>query len=209
MSRRPKDNKPAEGPLSSEERLLWRIVAERVRPLGAKPRVPERDADSIEATATASRREAAPPPARRAKAHVPVPKAIAPEPPAPPPLAAFDRRKARRIARGQVEIEGRIDLHGMRQAEAHAALRRFLLECHAAGRGTVLVITGKGGAPSDGRDDATRLGMRERGVLRRNVPRWLTEPELRGIVVSYTEAGLAHGGEGALYVLLRRQRVRD
>ena len=71
----------------------------------------------------------------------------------------------------------------------------------------VLVITGKG-APSRRRDEdddyGVRFGEQERGVLKRNVPRWLAEPELRSIVVSYTTAAIQHGGEGALYVHLRR-----
>ena len=62
---------------------------------------------------------------------------------APPPIA-IDRRKARQIGSGRIEVEGKIDLHGMRQSEAHAALRRFLLRAHADERRWVLVITGKG-----------------------------------------------------------------
>src|SRR5512134_1498498 len=116
-----------------------------------------------------------------------------------PPLADFERRHARRLRSGQVEIEARLDLHGLHQADAHAELRRFLLGCHARGVRWALVITGKGGPAGE------RQGH-ERGVLRRNVPRWLAEPDLRAFVVSYTSAAAAHGGEGALYVQLRRRR---
>jgi DNA-nicking Smr family endonuclease len=97
----------------------------------------------------------------------------------------------------------------MRQSEAHTALRSFLLSCYAKGRRNVLVITGKGGA-SRGEDPAPSSFMdtRERGVLKRNVPHWLAEPELRAIVVSYREAAQPHGGGGALYIHLRtRHRV--
>ena len=117
----------------------------------------------------------------------------------------FTRKSARKLRSGQVEIEARIDLHGMRQNEAHAALRRFVLHCHNQDRRWVLVITGKGG-PADARqnrDYGHSWSEPERGVLRRNVPRWLAEPDLRAIVVSYTTAAIHHGGEGALYLQLR------
>jgi DNA-nicking Smr family endonuclease len=128
-------------------------------------------------------------------------------PPAAPPLSDLDRRKARKVGTGKVEIEGRIDLHGMRQAEAHAALRRFLLRGYAEGRRWVLVITGKGAPLRRCEDDAGLVSVRddERGVLKRNVPRWLDEPELRAIVIGFTAAAIRHGGEGALYVQLRRR----
>jgi DNA-nicking Smr family endonuclease len=123
-----------------------------------------------------------------------------------PPLADFDRNAARKIRSGQTEIEAKIDLHGMRQSEALAALRRFLLRSQSRGLRWVLVITGKG-APL--RRDETfddLLAAHERGVLRRNVPRWLSEPELRPVVVSFTTAAIQHGGEGALYVQIRAWR---
>lgn len=130
-----------------------------------------------------------------------------PQPKAPPPLAAVDRKRMRRIRTGRVEIEARIDLHGMRQSEAHEALVRFLLRCQGRDRRWVLVITGKGKASDDDRYAPFELGRHgERGVLKRNVPRWLDEPELRSVVLSYTTAATAHGGEGALYVHLRKRR---
>ena len=117
-------------------------------------------------------------------------------------LATFDRNSVRKIRAGRAEIEARVDLHGMRQHEAHAALRTFLARCHSRGLRFVLVITGKGKATgvSDNLDTGDE---RERGVLKRNVPRWLEEPDVRSIVVSYTTAAIQHGGEGALYVHLR------
>jgi DNA-nicking Smr family endonuclease len=102
------------------------------------------------------------------------------------------------LRRGRLAIEARIDLHGMIQAEAHAALTGFLLRARAAGHAYVLVVTGKGGP---GYSDA----FAERGVLRRSVPHWLRGPELRGIVLGFEEAARHHGGAGALYVRLRRR----
>lgn len=119
-----------------------------------------------------------------------------------PELALFDRNSVRKIRGGRLEIEARVDLHGMRQHEAHAALRRFLLSCQARGLRYVLIITGKGKAIGS---QAAHIGEadRERGILKRNVPRWLEEPDLRAIVVSFTTAAIHHGGEGAIYVHLR------
>lgn len=123
-----------------------------------------------------------------------------------PPIADFDRKKAKRLRAGRIEIEGRIDLHGMRQDEAHGALVAFLHRAHMRGWRWVLVITGKGKAAvlsDDEPFDMTR--ERSRGILRRNVPRWLEEPDLRRLVISFTTAAIEHGGEGALYVHLRKK----
>jgi DNA-nicking Smr family endonuclease len=122
-----------------------------------------------------------------------------------PPLAHFDRRQARQIASGKVEVDARIDLHGLYQREAYARLRAFLTDAHARALKRVLVITGKGGAePPDRLGELA--GERRRGVLRHSLPHWLEEPELRSIVASFTQAGVRHGGAGAFYVQLRRGR---
>lgn len=119
----------------------------------------------------------------------------------PPPLAQFDDRQRRKLAKDADLIEARLDLHGMRQVEAHGALRAFLRSSAARGVRHALVITGKGAPEGHLRDYMQGEG---RGVLRRLVPLWLGEPELRGVVVSYTAAHARHGGEGALYVRLRK-----
>ena len=129
----------------------------------------------------------------------------APEPAAPPRPAfvpapappGLERRERPRISRGLLAIEGRIDLHGLYQAEAHAALVGFLMRARAAGQARVLVVTGKGGVGDD--------PYSERGVLRRSVPHWLRGAELRPIVLGFEEAARHHGGAGALYVRLRRR----
>ena len=124
----------------------------------------------------------------------------------PPPLAEFDRRQVRRIVRGRTEVEARLDLHGMRAGEAHAALRAFILRCYARGQRNLLVITGKGSG-GNLRDRPFELSDRtERGVLKRSVPLWLADPELRAVVVGFTQAHARHGGEGALYLQLRSRR---
>jgi DNA-nicking Smr family endonuclease len=101
-----------------------------------------------------------------------------------------------RVARGKDEIDGRLDLHGLTQIEAHAALLRFLRTASSRGARLVLVITGKGARAAEG----------ERGVLKRQVPHWLGLPEFRALVIGFENAHIAHGGEGALYVRVRRAR---
>jgi DNA-nicking Smr family endonuclease len=114
------------------------------------------------------------------------------------PLAPLGRRLRQRVARGREPIDARIDLHGLTQLEAHAALLRFLRRARADGARIVLVVTGKG---SGNREDSS-----ERGVLKRQVPMWLSLPEFRQIVVGFEDAHAGHGGAGALYVRLRRER---
>jgi DNA-nicking Smr family endonuclease len=133
----------------------------------------------------------------------------APKAPKPMPVArgeALDRQTARRLDRGHVAVEARLDLHGLRQREAHAALRRFLKSAQGKGYRHVLVITGKGAAA-----DLSRPFYEEdeRGVLRQAVPHWLAAPDLAHVVLSYSEAPRRLGGEGALYVRLRRPRTKE
>ena len=171
--------------LSYDERVLWTMVTKSIDPLhGALPAVEE---------------TAAPEPAKPARAKpvgVIPPSAPPPVINRPPPLTPLGRRARQRVARGRDAIDARFDLHGLTQAEAHAALTRFLRSASARGARLVLIITGKG-----------RAGDSERGVLRRQVPHWLALPDLRELVIGFEEAAGAHGGEGALYVRLRRQRT--
>lgn len=196
--------------LAGEDADVWNYTAQSIEPLKrAKARFHPAAERAAEAPATAGVKADAEPAklkiAKMAAAKVEPPPAP-PKPKAPPPIAAFDRKKVRKIRSGQVEIEARIDLHGMRQDEAHTALVRFLHRCPQNDKRWVLVITGKG-KRADRDDDApfdlTR--QRESGVLKRNVPRWLDDAELRPLVVSYTHAAIQHGGEGALYVHLRKR----
>jgi DNA-nicking Smr family endonuclease len=178
--------------LSDEEIDLWIAVAKSVsRRKGAK--LPS--ARKIEPPPQAA---AAPPNAAPKRHATPAPAAKAPS---APPLAPLEKRLKKQLARGRSAIDQAIDLHGMTQAQAHQALRGFLVFAQAQGDRLVLVVTGKG-APKGGGADASRFD--EPGVLRRIVPHWLHAPELRAIVIGFEEAGRAHGGSGALYVRLRR-----
>lgn len=115
-----------------------------------------------------------------------------------PPERTIEPRIRRRLMRGQLPIDATIDLHGMRQAEAHKALTRFIVARHARGDRTVLVITGKG-------LKKTGFGaIEQKGVLRGMLPIWLNDPELAPLIAGCEVSAQAHGGEGAYYVRLRR-----
>jgi len=181
--------------LSGDDAELWARVADSTKPL-RKPANRHVDAPDAPADATPPVRKAKKPAADRP---APVPPAEAVEPgksSEPPPPGGYHRGEARALASGRLDIEARLDLHGLRQREAHSALKAFIARCRARGQRHVLVITGKGSSASPG----------ERGVLNREVPRWLGEAEIRPSVVGFTEAHKRHGGAGALYVRLRRNR---
>ncbi|MEJ2436411.1 MAG: Smr/MutS family protein, partial [Pseudolabrys sp.] len=104
--------------------------------------------------------------------------------------------------RGREVIDARIDLHGLTQAQAHSALLHFLREASARDKRLVLVITGKGSRTAGARGDG------KPGVLKRQVPQWLGLPEFRTLVVGFEDAHVAHGGEGAIYVRIRKSKGR-
>lgn len=177
MSRRPAG-------LSAEDAALWRAVTKDMQPLH-----PRRSVAVAPAAAPAARPATRPVPAPPVRP-TPVAGALG----APPASTGLDRRTATRLRRGRLDIDGRLDLHGLTQAEAHHALTEQVRSAHAAGRRVLLVVTGKG----------FRDGT---GVLRAAVPRWLDEPPLRNLVLSAVPARPGDGGAGALYVLVRRRRA--
>lgn len=172
---------------------LFRRVLADARPLKRKHPV---------AAKALVRKEDAPQAASRKSPHRPAPIIRPLEPPAPPPppvaaddFSRMDRRTADRFRRGKLPIEARLDLHGHYQDAAHHALNEFIADSVAAGRRMVLVITGRG----------SREGS---GVLRARLPQWLNQPPSRDRVLAFTSARPEHGGDGAFYVLLKRNRDR-
>jgi DNA-nicking Smr family endonuclease len=183
--------------LSAEERELWAKTTRSVAPLR------QRRAAAVAATpvppAPTPRKASAPadPRAERvthASAAKPAPKPAS-------PLESLDRRLKQRLARGTQAIDARLDLHGQTQNEAHAALIRFLRRAQRESARFVLVITGKGGG-------RRRDGSGDGGVLKRQVPLWLQLPDLRPYVAGFETAHVGHGGEGALYVRVRKAAGR-
>ena len=170
---------------------LWERVARSARPLSKDRFVSRKEKPKGTARASAER------PSPRSAGVAPK------EAPKAKPAArgeTLDRQTARRLERGRLAVEARIDLHGMRQREAHVALRRFLKSAQGKGHRHVLVITGKGAGTGESRPF---YEADERGVLRQAVPRWLSQPDLAPVVISYSEAPRRLGGEGALYVRIR------
>jgi DNA-nicking Smr family endonuclease len=179
--------------LSEEERALWDTVTRAIAPLRRRKVAKVKTAEDAELAATAL-------PARpvRNSAKTPVLPATPVQRPGPPPLAPLGRRMRQKLARGSKSIDARIDLHGMTQDRAHAALAHFLRRAQHDGARVVLVITGKGARGTD--------PHAERGVLKRQVPLWLESAELRSLVIGFESAGMGHGGAGALYVRVKRGR---
>ncbi len=171
--------------LSDTERALWDTVTRAVAPL--RKRRPKKREEPGLAPGT-------PPPAKQAR-NAKVLQA-APVKTQAPPLVPLGRRMRQKLGRGSEPIDDRIDLHGLTQADAHAALAHFLRRAQHRGARVVLVITGKGTPGSDIQP--------ERGILRRQVPHWLESAALRPLVIGFESAAARHGGAGALYVRLRR-----
>ena len=202
MSRSPRSQSATDLPapprrrraLSAEERALWDSVARQTKPLRKKPRPLKAHAAPPDGETHATVKSAAPPKPQPAASSAKPSRSVVP-PPAPP-LAPLGRRERSQLSRGRKDIEARLDLHGMTQGHAHGALLSFLQRANAQGMTFVLVITGKGRMSGS---------ASERGVLRRQVPQWLSLPEFRALVVGFEEAHIGHGGEGALYVRVRRR----
>ncbi|MGL5448573.1 MAG: Smr/MutS family protein [Rhabdaerophilum sp.] len=176
------------GNLTSDDVKAWHHVAKQAKPMPGKT-IPDAPPEPVVPA------ELLPPEETPVLVEKPKKRVARPL----PPLATLDRRARRDVARGLAVIDGRIDLHGMRQAEAHRTLIDFVYRAHQQGWKLGLVITGKGGGV-DARGE-------ERGVLRRLVPHWLADPSMRAMVLGYEAASPGHGGEGALYLRFRRARV--
>ena len=171
-------------PLTDEDDELWSHYTKSIRPLHPKKSVksPERAAPKKK------------PPAQ--------PRDLKTQSQKTAPLPSrqmIDGATSRKLRRGKLPVDGRIDLHGMRQNDAFAALSRFLHGSYERERRCVLVITGKGRS-------SARDGYEQPGVLKRKVPEWLQTGSLAPLIVGFETAHVRDGGEGALYVLLRRKR---
>ena len=179
--------------MTGEDKALWDEIAKSIKPLsgrrtkiGSEPEALSIDDQTSKGAEKRNRPLPATPPLKRRE-----PKA--------PPLAPMDRRLKQKISRGSAEIDAKLDLHGHTQAEAKSRLLRFLETAQSREHSLVLVITGKGKRSDDS-------WSREGGVLKRQVPLWLALPEFRSLVIGYEEAGVRHGGAGALYIRVRRRR---
>ena len=176
-----------------EDLRLWAVVTATVRPLRPTPSLPVvgmrdgetgRVGESDAAQITNAKRKPGRPHPTAARSALPMKARETP--------ADVEANLRHRLARGREALAARIDLHGLTQDAARAALTRFIERSVAEGWRAVLVITGK--------------GVGGDGVLRRRVPEWLAAPPIRLHVAGVSEAHRRHGGEGALYVALKRRR---
>ncbi len=184
-------------PLRADEIKLWATVASTVRPAPGRtlPKLPETTPalQALEAPPLPKPAKPCPGPRPMIK-HPPPPPAPKTKPPQPhlSAAASIEPLRKRRISKEREPIEARLDLHGLDQDRARVVLHDFLLRAHGYGFRAVLVITGKG-----------VLGD---GVLRRRTPDWLAEPKVRPLIAGVSQAERHHGGEGALYIALKRRR---
>jgi len=195
--------------LNDEDRTIWKQVSDTTEPLKKRPELQQRPKSPKKSG----------PIQKPSQPHKPIKKPPAPSTPsytptrrtaltAAPPLGV-DKNMKRKLGRGQMDIDARLDLHGKTKAAAHQILKSFLLTAQSRGYRTILVITGKGeqGLARHTLHSFDVIHTPERaGVLMRSVPQWLSEPDLRDLVVGYQPAHPKHGGGGALYVRLRRNR---
>ena len=180
--------------ISDDDRRIWARVTGTVAPprtrKAARVAVGAPDTPPSPPVASVETRRPARPPAPRQGPAVPAPIAS----PRPAPTRAPDvlePRRQRRLSRERDPIEARLDLHGYGRFEAEDVLRAFLLSSRARGLGAVLVVTGQ--------------GRRGGGVIRASIIEWLHAPALRGVVSGFASAHRRHGGEGAVYVTLKRR----
>jgi DNA-nicking Smr family endonuclease len=186
-------------PLEGED--LFRTVMETTTPLDRATRRRFVDEDPLLDGLVVSRpglipvkKPYQPPPARSVSGSA--------TPAAPPPQEGFDRGTLRQVKQGKIVVDGKLDLHGLTQAQAHLRLNKFIEMAARSGKRCVLVITGKG-APTNHQTHGFLEGS-PRGVLRRMTPIWLSARNLAPWVIDYQSALPRDGGDGALYVRLRR-----
>jgi DNA-nicking Smr family endonuclease len=177
--------------MSPDDRVLWGKVARSVRPLPGRME----DLEEFEATFEEVPKDVIAP----APASMDVVLKAGTTLTQPEKLKAavqhhpIERPVKRKISKGRLALEARLDLHGLVQSEAHSMLLSFILRAHERGMRHVLVITGKGSS------------MGSEGALKRAVPFWFSKPEFRYLISGYEQASRNHGGDGALYVRLARR----
>lgn len=208
---------PRKSKRTPPDMALWDKVAETVAPLpkrrrakpAARPTPEPRFQPPLEPSPAAAAAQPKPAPPQSEQKKKPKPTIVKPTGPTAPaapkvqaprrPASAIDRRAKRRLASGQIEIDDAIDLHGMTQAQAHTALKQFLVRAQADGARYVLVITGKGAPEAS---DTALWGKAPRGILRKRLPEWCAAADLSSIVLAVDGAHQRHGGDGAFYLRL-------
>jgi len=200
--------------LTPEEEQLWRQAMKDIAPLQDSTPFSLDDDHAPKGKATSHSAREWEPPAPKKLARVNPPVIRHPEPQAAKrkssgaaALEDLNRQETKRVKRGRIEVDGKIDLHGMRQSEAHQELIHRLSDARLRGKRILLVVTGKGSSGKESRNDGSEpFWARGGGVLKQQVPVWLREEPLRSMIFSVQEAHQRHGGGGALYVFLKKVR---
>lgn len=184
--------------LSNDDQVLWRTVTENVSPMresfAFEPSIKSKLKSSVvrqKAKLTEFRIGEKTKTFQFTPSGETSPKGVTPN---------MDKKSFQRLVRGKLDIDGKLDLHGLTQEQAKIMLRVKLMEAHGRGKRLILVITGKGKQRTD------EFNRQIVGVLRHNVPMWLRQAPLSSIVLEITSAQQRHGGGGAFYVYLRRNR---
>jgi DNA-nicking Smr family endonuclease len=185
--------------LSDEDKALWRAITQRVEPLhdsftfqpSQKAQLKSESAAPKKPIIKEFRIGSKPSQKPVIPSGVSSPKGVTPN---------MDKRNFQRLVRGKLDIDGKLDLHGLTQEQAKFSLRSKLMQAHSAGKRLILVVTGKGKTRTD------EFNRPITGILRQNLPLWLRQPPLSSIVLEVTSAQQRHGGDGAFYVYLRRNR---
>lgn len=185
--------------LAKEEKLLWGKVARTVRPYSSKPEAFDFELElDLEAEAETSTAKGGLMAGKVSKVSPLVIEAVEQEIKAEPSKSKkfhpLERPVHKKLSKGRLPIDAKIDLHGMVQSEAHDALYSFLCRSHQKGHRHVLIVTGKG------------RSFGSEGALKRAVPLWFSKPEFRVLISSYHDAAINHGGDGALYLRLSKLR---
>lgn len=118
-------------------------------------------------------------------------------------FSQIDRKTLKKVKNGQINPEAFLDLHGMNVETAYQKVKEFLSECSERNKRLILIITGKGKRKEQEESFWMEYSI---GVLKKTVPNWLREKDNNSLILGYTTAHKKHGGEGALYIYLRRNR---
>lgn len=194
------------GALSRDDKAVWQAVAETVVPLKNRPK-PDIFNDAIQVKAQKIKHKVR---QQGFQSEVGVSLDDLPR-----PQGNFDRKTHRKLAKGQKQLDGVIDLHGLSREQAYQTLCQKIPVARASGARCLLVVTGKGSARF-AQTDPVPIGQRkyqdfqlEGGVLKQNVPSWLRDHRLSPHVSSFETSHKNHGGDGALYVMLRKLKRDD
>lgn len=174
---------------------LWEIVTKDVRKLKNPEIVPVKSAPGAKKSVK-----------KTVKTPAAVPAILPPGPMSSKQSASngkTDRKTDEKIRKGEMEIEGRLDLHGNTAVAARKKLLAYVIKSHGQGKRCVLLVTGKGLSGSQ----TSEWYESGKGIIRREFRLWLEDKSVNALILLVTEAQPKHGGSGAFYIYLRKNRL--